>query len=376
MTNPSNITITVGDINFDVKLPSAGDAVIGKAYLNNATIAPGPQSYPSEMHLGEGVTDANGVIALGEILTAYLTGASVPLLVAGSATSTTIAPIQPGIAALQLQTTMNGNTQGLIQSVHVTTSMTDVAVSAIAYADITLFNPLAVPFTIKHIYAETYHWFLCEGDLSAGVDTSGLTNTNYLLGTIDMDVDVTIPAGGSYTGTNWLVSLTHDDPLYLFYALDASVFDGNFYYNITQNASVIVGDSFAVENMYYYQQEVPYTVNVSDLSETVFTTYQPILCTNFVGLFNYSDLAGYTVSAASINTTNTTTTTNTTNATTTATTTTTAASSTVSLTTIDTTTTTTDVITTTVDAVTTTTDAAATTTDAATTTTDAAATTV
>lgn len=331
MTNPSNITITVGDINFDVELPSANNAVIGKAYLSNATIAPGAQAYSSQMHLGEGIdlTNTASLAALGNILTAYLTGASVPLLVAGSETSTTIAPLQPGIAALQMTTTMNGNNVGLIESLSIVTGVSEM-ISQLAHVNITLHNPLDTPFTIYSIYAETYHHFYCYDPLYS----VGLTGTEYLVGTLDQSIPegLRIEAGASVTVGPWNVTLNVDPTDFYFVQklADVSITDNIWFYNVTQNASVVVGDSFEVQNMYYYQNEVPYTAVVTDFVG-IYTQYDltSTFCNNMLYLLNDSS-----IEATSANVTNTTTTSNTT-----------AAATTASLTTID--------VTTTIDATTT-----------------------
>lgn len=284
LNNPSSITITVGDINFDV---STDGSVIGKAYLYNATIVPGSQTYASEMHLGEGVSDLGGVVALGKILTAYLTGASVPLLVAGSSTSTSIVPIQSGLSQVKLTTTMNGNTQGLIKKIAVFSDI-DMVVMGTATANIELYNPLDTPFTINSIHAETYHYVLC---LIPGF-TDDITNTEFMLGTVDYAPPggLTIPARSSVTAEGWPVVLHGENLLqYL-----APIADFWMYFNVTQNASVTVGDGFAVENMYYYQKMVDYTIDIPGITDIPKDELQATYCPN---------LAGVNLTAASLNST-------------------------------------------------------------------------
>ncbi|RCI04658.1 hypothetical protein CU098_010147 [Rhizopus stolonifer] len=251
MNNPSSITITIGDINFDVLMPEFNNAVIGKVYLKDTVIKPGAQNYNAVMHLAEGATN---IEAVGKILTYYLTSVTVPLTIAGSPSSTSIAPLQPALSSLKLSSPMAGINGGLIKKIHVTGDIIG-AVGGLAYASIELYNPLDTPFKIVHIYAETKKTVRCS--------MMGTQGQYVTVGTIDYELPspLTIPPKGSVTTDSWPVKL--GDPLVLL----PTLYDGYLFYNVTQNASVIVGDDFHASNMYYYQNDVPYDMNIPGLSD-------------------------------------------------------------------------------------------------------------
>jgi hypothetical protein len=256
ITNPSNITISVGDINFDVVM-NEFQAVIGKSYLNSLTIVPGATRYNSRMHLGEGATS---IIAVGKMLTNYLTGVPVALTIQGSATSTKIAPIQPGISQVRLATSINGQTEGLIKKIDVNGEMGEV-MGGTARARITLYNPLDTSFTLLSIKASTTKVINC---IVGGRDKLG---KEALIGSIDYTLPspLTIPPKGTVVSDEWPVTLAAAPGDIM--GLLSTFADLYNFYNVTQNASVIVGDSFAATNMYYHQQNVPYTLTVPEITD-------------------------------------------------------------------------------------------------------------
>ncbi|KAI8378360.1 hypothetical protein BD560DRAFT_348571 [Blakeslea trispora] len=251
LNNPSNITITVGDINFDVLVPVMNNAVIGKVYMKDTVIKPGAQHYNAEMHLAEGATSLE---VISKVLTGYLTSATVPLTIAGTPSSTKIAPLQPGLAALKLSSTMTGINGGLIKKISVNGDLIE-ALGGVVYADVELYNPLDTPFKIKHIYAETKKTVRCT--------MMGTQGQYITIGVIDHELPeaLTVPAKGSATGSRWPVHIS--DPI----GVLSTIYDQYNYYNVTQNASIVVGDGFAASNFFYYQNEVPYSMSIPGLSD-------------------------------------------------------------------------------------------------------------
>jgi hypothetical protein len=155
MTNPSQITITLGTINFDV-IYGSSNSVIGKVYLENLTITPGSQSYTVKMHLGEGSTDQ---AAVGSILTSYLTDQNVPLSIKGSETSTDIAPLKAGLEKVTLDTSMQGILANLVRNVAADLEPPNYDWAS---ATITIYNPLDTPFSILSVKATTSYTVVCS----------------------------------------------------------------------------------------------------------------------------------------------------------------------------------------------------------------------
>ncbi|KAF1802885.1 hypothetical protein V8B55DRAFT_1045444 [Mucor lusitanicus] len=255
LANPSNITITIGDVNFDVVMNEYG-AVVGKAYMLDTTIKPGAQDYKSIMHLGEGATS---IEAVGKMLFYYLTGAAVPLTIQGSPTSTTIEPLKQGLSQLKLATSINGVNEGLIEQIDVKGDLMTIANTGFASAKIRIHNPLDTPFTLKHIKASTTQYLTCN---SAG----NLRYTNQEIGTIDYELPtpMVIPAKSSVTSDDWPVAI---DLARLDIVMSA-IMSLERHYNVTQTASVVVGDGFASTEMYYTQANVPYTMDIPEITAT------------------------------------------------------------------------------------------------------------
>ncbi|KAI8979283.1 hypothetical protein BDF20DRAFT_1000640 [Mycotypha africana] len=255
LNNPSNITISIGDVNFDV-IMNEYNAVVGKAYMKDLTILPGAQNYNSEMHLAEGATS---IEAVGKMLYYYLTGAPVPLTISGSSSSTSIAPIQQGLSELKLSTSINGITDSLIKQIDVTGDAMAMLTTGAANAVITLYNPLNTPFSIKHIKASTSKYLTCP---VAGQ----YQNTDYVVGTIDYELSPPLTIGPKETVQTAplpvLINNFENAPL-----LIATFADFNYYYNVSQTASVVVGNAFSTDQMVYTQKNAPFTINVPGITD-------------------------------------------------------------------------------------------------------------
>lgn len=230
------------------------NAVVGKAYMLDTTITPGAKDYKSIMHLGEGATS---IEAVGKMLFYYLTGAAVPLTIQGSPTSTTIEPLKQGLSQLKLATSINGVNEGLIEQIDVFGDLAGIAGTGFASAKIRIHNPLDTPFTLKHIKASTTQYMTCNNAGSARY-------TNQEIGTIDYELPspLVIPPKSSVTSDDWPVAidLTRLD------IVMSAITSGERFYNVTQTASVVVGDGFESSEMYYTQQNVPYTIEIPELT--------------------------------------------------------------------------------------------------------------
>ncbi|KAI8637942.1 hypothetical protein BD408DRAFT_457039 [Parasitella parasitica] len=268
LTNPSNITITVGDLNFDVYM-NEYNAVVGKAYMLDTTIRPGAQDYNCAMHLAEGATSAE---AVGKMLYYYLTGATVPLTIQGTTSSTAIAPLKDGMSQLKLGTSINGVTQGLIQKLDISVDINVLGGNG-GYGEvkITLFNPLDTKFALKHITASCTSYLTCN---YAGP----LQYTTLEIGTVDYEFDAPFEIGpGDSIETG---SIPVKINIAALDGIMADIASLRAVYNVTQKASVIVGDHFQTDQMVYAQQNVPYTIAMPPFPDTSDPVW-PLICESY-----------------------------------------------------------------------------------------------
>lgn len=241
------------------------NAIIGKAYMLDTTIKPGAQDYNSVMHLAEGATSAE---AVGKMLYYYLTGAAVPLTIEGSASSSTIVPLQQGLSQLKLATSINGVTEGLIKTIDILVDINTLGSNGgFADATITIYNPLDTEFALKRITASCTSYLTCK---YAG----SLQYTNLEIGTLDytFPTPLVIPAKGTaQTGTVPVhIDISKLDAI----MADLGAMKG--LYNVTQTASVVVGDKFETDQMVYAQQNVPYTISMPPFPDQFDPTWQAI----------------------------------------------------------------------------------------------------
>ncbi|KAI8890227.1 hypothetical protein K501DRAFT_169158 [Backusella circina FSU 941] len=257
ITNPSNLTITVGDINFDVMCTEL-NTVAGRVYSTDVVIPPGPKSFAGKIHLGEGVTDSK-VIPL--MLSDYLTAAQVPLVIAGTQQSTEIVPLQGGLSGVRLNTVMSGIQANLIESIGVQGTLIGLMFENKAKSVITLRNPLQADYAIKKVEASvTFR------------PSSGASP--FIVGTINYDLPtpISVPAGGTAKTEPWPVDLTKGQLLQLI----GMLVDGNKVLDVTQNVTVTVGDGYESQ-MYYYQDKAPFTIAIDGLDLTGLGQLPPAL---------------------------------------------------------------------------------------------------
>lgn len=277
------------------------NAIVGKAYMLDTTIKPGAQDYNCVMHLAEGATS---IEAVGKMLYYYLTGATVPLTIQGSAKSTAIVPLQQGLSQLKLATSINGVTEGLIKTIDIVVDINTLGLNGgFADATITIYNPLDTEFALKHISASCTSYLTCR---YAG----SLQYTNLEVGTLDYDfpTPLVIPAKG--TVQTGIVPVHIDISKLDVIMADLGAMKG--VYNVTQTASVVVGDQFETDQMIYAQQNVPYTISMPPFPDQFDPTWQVIcdsdppgslqptlLTPNTTTIDNSTTVASTTSSAAS-----------------------------------------------------------------------------
>ncbi|KAI8974103.1 hypothetical protein BDB01DRAFT_807607 [Pilobolus umbonatus] len=253
LTNPSNITIHVGDINFNVLMPTRNNALVGRVFMTNTIITPGAQAYAGIMHLGGSGTDTE---AVGAMLTAYLTQQTVPLVISGSSQSTPIPSLNPALSALKLSSSIDGIPAQLIKNIDIRIDdLLDVLPGGSVFTTISINNPLDTPFQIEKIYATVEKECRCGGCKGQVVQ----------MGYVDYDLPspLTIPPKTTVDSGLWPVTLTAslDDMV-------ALVVDYNYFYDVNQTASAVVGEGFKTE-LVYSQKQVPYTLYIQFITDDI-----------------------------------------------------------------------------------------------------------
>ncbi|RCI02457.1 hypothetical protein CU098_011225 [Rhizopus stolonifer] len=248
LTNPSNITITAGDINFDIVM-NEFNSVIGRSYLKAVIIPPGTKTFSGELHLGEKSTNTK---AIEKIFSDYLTGAKVPLTIQGSTESTKIAPLVPALSSVKLATEMTGMNANLISQIAVKGSIIGLILLNQASSAITLRNPLKTSYSITRVQASVVF-----------KPSSGAAP--FTVGTIDYTPPsaATVPAGGSITTDDWPVKIVSGGIEHLGQMLGL-LLDPNKYFDVQQNVTVVVGDGYTT-NLFYYQDKVPFSISIDGL---------------------------------------------------------------------------------------------------------------
>lgn len=247
MTNPSQITITLGDMKLITNMDEFNSAV-GDVFLKDVTIKPGNNTMDVEMHMG-----GSDKKALQQLLSDYMTGATVPLTITGSQDATEIEPLKDALSTIKLATTMTGIKEKLVDSVYVSAGL-DALTSKQAKTKITLTNPIGTAFSINSIEAVVY---------------TTLNGNRFQVGHIDYKLPspFTVSSGEQATSEEMPVNVDADIGQLLELLFNAK----DLKFDIYQNASVIVGegDGFA-STLYYYQMQVPATLdfNILGLSLT------------------------------------------------------------------------------------------------------------
>lgn len=151
LTNPSAITITVGDIVFRT---IAFGYDLGPTLLKQVTIAPGANSYSAEFQLTPSADTAQQAV-IGKILSGYLMGGTFPLTVQGTTASSPIASLQEALAGVKLATSITGIAPTLITKAEVSNIQFALPPNPItASTAVTLNNPLDTSFGLLSIHAK------------------------------------------------------------------------------------------------------------------------------------------------------------------------------------------------------------------------------
>lgn len=257
MTNPSQITITLGDMKLITNMDEFNSAV-GDVFLKDVTIKPGNNTMDVEMHMG-----GDDKKALQQLLSDYMTGATVPLTITGSQDATEIEPLKDALSTIKLTTTMTGIKDKLVDSVYVSAGL-DALTTHEAKTKITLTNPIGTEFSINSIEAVVY---------------TTLNGNRFQVGHIDYKLPSAfkVPSGEQATSEEMPVTVDADIGQLLELLFNAK----DLKFDIYQNASVIVGegDGFA-STLYYYQMQVPATLDFNILGLSLTGADEPDSGTN------------------------------------------------------------------------------------------------
>lgn len=221
--------------------------------MKDTVIPPGAKTYNAVMHLGEKATNP---IAVGYMLISYLSNAPVDLIIQGTQTSTTIAPLVPALSSVQLLSSINGIEAGLIKNIRLYGELDNINEGWLN-ADITLFNPLSTPFTLLSIDAVSTKDIKCDffGEHNVGPNKPAGLIKHTFASPFVIAPGATVVATGlrAEVGTDLLAT--------------ASVLLGDKLLNVTQVASVVVGDSFHADAMTYAQNNIPFTAEIPGISD-------------------------------------------------------------------------------------------------------------
>ncbi|GAB5591805.1 hypothetical protein Unana1_06705 [Umbelopsis nana] len=246
LTNPSFITISVGDISFDTYYNNVN---IGPTLLTAVTIPPGTQQYAAEFHLTPSAASATTV---AQVLSGYLQGQTFALTVKGSDNSTSIASLKEGLAGVSLAGSLTGIPASLITG-GIVKNLNLLGFSADTY--ITIKNPLDVGFSITSIKAQIWY---------QGV------SSYFELASIDQTLSSPFTIGPKGTATSGAITIHFVDPLAHIIDLIDLLTKSSIVVDISQNATVVVGDGFNGV-LSYAQKGVPIQLEILPGAATALT---------------------------------------------------------------------------------------------------------
>ncbi|KAG0088387.1 hypothetical protein BGZ92_006241 [Podila epicladia] len=148
LQNPSGLTVKAGDVALDVYFHGAP---MGKAIVSNMVLVPGVNNLPAIMRM------VPPPALRDQFLSAYLMGATFPLDIQGSATSTSIVPLMLAMKDIKMATSISGITDKLIadgsKAVSAMSEMTQLTRDRVSRVQISMYNPFDTELTIMHISA-------------------------------------------------------------------------------------------------------------------------------------------------------------------------------------------------------------------------------
>lgn len=240
--NPSNITIHVGNLNFE-SLWNEKNANIGAVFIDDMTIVPGNNTFTAIMHL---MTPQNKELA-NMMVSNYMTQAQVPLTILGTKNSTEIPSLQEGLETVKLASSITGINRTLVAKTEVQ-AKASVVLTKKAETWVTLYNPMKTSYTLRKIKTD-------------------ITNRNdgkpYKMGTIDYTLPspITVKPGEQVRTDAWPVDVDANA-----IELLGLIGNGELSIDLQNNITTTVGDD--PDNgyetyFYYYQDAVPCMLDIT-----------------------------------------------------------------------------------------------------------------
>ncbi|RUS28692.1 hypothetical protein BC938DRAFT_481563, partial [Jimgerdemannia flammicorona] len=257
MTNPSTITISVGDVTFGVYVPvGATNVPAGPAYIKGLTLVPGANAVAAEFHLTPKLAGAAGATIAKALLDGYMAGVTADLLIMGNQQSTSVASLQQAFSGISLKTSVTGiQNANLIQGQVFAPAVTSFIDGTGGHVKVTLKNPLDTAFSIL--------------DLTAYV----LYGQNVSVGTLSTHFTSPFTVGAGQTATTEYLAFNLDPtflpylPALIPYLTKAVPMD------IVQTAHIKLGDfegllSYSQKNiMTSFDLTQLFTAGITDLSQ-------------------------------------------------------------------------------------------------------------
>lgn len=150
--NPSNLTIGVGDVSFNLEFQ---DQTLGTANINDLVITPGDMKPAIDVHFAP----QGNAVGTGRILLEnFLQGVNVDTVIAGSTSATDIQSLKGALSQIHLSpVTIPALNRTLIKSVSLTFP-TDIVDSGVASTSFTLSNPFTAGINLLRVKASaSYH---------------------------------------------------------------------------------------------------------------------------------------------------------------------------------------------------------------------------
>lgn len=266
LNNPSNLTISTANVNFDVHVNSPDGPIAGQAYISALELKPGANLEVTEFRYNNNV-DAGAKVLFSQ----FLEGITTTLYIRGSPTSTKVEHLLPGLEGIVLLANLAGVPgPKLVQSVTSTINILSALTGEVqATVDFVVGNPLNTSLDITQV---------------AGVALySGSSNPSYdgkKLGDFSVSYSdgAFVAPGQSITTKNPAsptIQLLDLPPLLVLLTLVQADADGLYVLadlSLTNTAKVGGTGGFEVSDLLYSQSGVKVRVSLSLLGIVIPTT--------------------------------------------------------------------------------------------------------
>jgi hypothetical protein len=137
MTNPSNIQLSLGTVNFQV---SASNQIVGRAVVENMVLKPGVNTAPTVFYFSP-TTDAAKVAGIA-LLNDFVAGRAHPIKISGYSGSTEVASLREGLSKISLSTSVPSAGEKMLVKTTYSIDLLTVLITKKATVTVTMFNPM------------------------------------------------------------------------------------------------------------------------------------------------------------------------------------------------------------------------------------------